>query len=152
MSESPAIFADPPYPPLSFLSLTEAFAAIEPKRVGQKSRASAQESLQTKTLRKWVNALRERYSPLLPGTTAVFFRLFFPEEDVARKYGLQETRLARYISDVYAIPTSPHSRGAALLHWNENDATGCFGKEVGLLLEPTCTVCPPPFSHATPSE
>jgi len=41
-------------------------------------------------LHRWIAKLHNRYAPLQPNTTLTFFRLLFPEEDVGRKYGLQE--------------------------------------------------------------
>lgn len=119
----------------SLVSLVEAFAAIAPTKADKtRFRDKSQESPYVRTLKNWVKKLREVHSPVPPGTTATFFRLFFPEEDVSRKYGLQETRLAGYLSDILAVNTADHARGASLRNWNEESAVGCLGREVHDLL------------------
>ncbi|EKM49924.1 uncharacterized protein PHACADRAFT_178551 [Phanerochaete carnosa HHB-10118-sp] len=122
----------------SFVFLCEAFASVEPKNAtNTKNQKKNQESFCVKTLRNWTKALHERYSPLPDGTAATFFRLFFPEEDVSRKYGMQETRLAGYIADIFGVSTNRDSRGASLRKWGGSDATGCLGREVQSLMEGT---------------
>lgn len=82
-----------------------------------------------RTLNNWITELHSRFSPLPPDTTAVFFRLFFPEEDVQRKYGIQEKKLSDYLRDIL----SPGVRGTTC-EWDrvlqaQPDAT-CFGEKV----------------------
>jgi len=81
-------------------------------------------------LNRWLDALRKHYSPLPPGTTAIFFRLFFPEEDTKRKYGIQEKQLAGYLSEILGVSRKK------LESWDSQDATGCLGNELECLLAP----------------
>lgn len=122
----------------SLVSLVDAFAAVKRKRAGHTNHhGKGQDSLYAKTLNNWVKTVQGQHSQLPGGTVATFFRLFFPEEDVSRKYGLQETRLAGYLSDIYGVSTAKGCRGAYLRAWNADNAVGCLGAEVKKLLEST---------------
>lgn len=122
----------------SFVSLVGAFAAVEPKGVGHtNNNRSLQGSKYAQILEKWVEKLREEHSPLPSTLVATFFRLFFPEEDVSRKYGLQETRLAGYIADILNVSTAQDTRGWSLRSWNTDGTAGCLGTEVENLLAST---------------
>lgn len=56
---------------------------------------------------------------------------------MARRYGLQETRLAGYLAGIYGVSTAEGCRGAALRAWSADRAVGCLGAEVKRLLEGT---------------
>ncbi|OSX64101.1 hypothetical protein POSPLADRAFT_1088234, partial [Postia placenta MAD-698-R-SB12] len=68
-------------------------------------------------------------------TTAIIFRLLFPDHDADRKYGMQEARLAQYLAEIIGVSTSPGGRGNALVNWNGENAIGCLGNEVQDVLE-----------------
>ena len=87
-----------------------------------------------KTFKLWITALRDRYSPLPQDTTAIIFRLLFPEENVQRKYGLQETRLAQHIFKILGISSASEGRGERLKNWKGEDAMGCLGDEVKTIM------------------
>ena len=133
----------------SLVSLVEAFALVEPKKPGHTSRhGEAQDTPYIKTLKNWVRSVREQYAPapVSSGSVATFFRLFFPEEDVSRKYGIQETRLASYLADILGVSTARDCRGVSLRAWNADNAVGCLGAEVKTLLEATApSVCGHPY-------
>lgn len=93
-----------------------------------------------KIIKLWTNHLHGLYSPLPEGTTAAFFRLFFPEEDSGRKYGLQEAKLGQLIADTLGVSTEPHGRGRPLLDWRAEDAIGCLGAEVKKIMQETSDV------------
>lgn len=92
------------------------------------------------TLQNWQAELHRRYAPLLPGTTAIIFRLLFPDHDADRKYGMQEARLAQYLAEIIGVSTSPGGRGNALVNWNGENAVGCLGNEVQDVLEKSTSV------------
>jgi len=85
-------------------------------------------------LNRWLDTLRKHYSPLPLGTTAIFFRLFFPEEDIKRKYEIQEKQLAGYLSEILGVSRKK------LESWDSQDATGCLGNEIECLLAPKFAV------------
>ena len=85
-------------------------------------------------LNRWLDALRKHYSSLPPGTTAIFFRLLFPEEDTKRKYEIQEKRLAGYLSGILGVSRKK------LESWDSEGATGCLGNELQRLLAPKFAV------------
>lgn len=88
---------------------------------------------------QWFNELRQHYKVIPPHTCMVFFRLFFPEEDIGRRYNLKETRLARALAtDVFGLASNSQGIGEAcrLMQWSEysdardNAKQGCLGVEV----------------------
>ncbi|KAI8985616.1 hypothetical protein BD414DRAFT_60158 [Trametes punicea] len=115
-----------------FVELVQAIAAIQPHRSTQTQPRTARylETRVYKTFKRWVTALHERYSPLPAGTVAVVLRSLFPEEDVDRKFGMQETRLAQYIAKILGVSSISHGRGERLRYWNGEHAFGCLGSEV----------------------
>lgn len=62
------------------------------------------------------------------------FRLLFPEEDVSRKYDIQETRMMRLLADCFGIDIKTFET------WSLEEATGCLGQELRIVLERTCSV------------
>ncbi|KAI0332785.1 hypothetical protein GY45DRAFT_1273530 [Cubamyces sp. BRFM 1775] len=125
-----------------FVELVQAIAAIKPHKATEKQPRNSRhsDSPAFKTFKRWIAALRERYSPLPPGTTAVVFRFLFPEEDTRRKYGMQETRLAQHISKILGVSSSTHARGERLRNWKGEDALGCLGNEVETVMATSSTV------------
>jgi DNA ligase 4 len=116
----------------SFVSLLHAISNVKPNKatgIKKSSRNSVRD-----TFTRWVVKLRQTYDPLPEGTGAVLFRLLFPEEDVQRKYDLQETRLAKALADVLCMQGD---RGQQCLRdWNIGDnSTGCLGREVEDVVE-----------------
>lgn len=126
----------------SFVELVQAIAAIKPHKATEKQprKSRYNDSPAFKTFKRWAAALRERYSPLPPGTTAVIFRFLFSEEDTRRKYGMQETRLAQHISKILGVSSSTYARGERLRNWKGEDALGCLGYEVETVMTTSSTV------------
>ncbi|KAL4248499.1 ATP-dependent DNA ligase family protein [Abortiporus biennis] len=118
-----------------FDSLIKAISSIKPNRAGQTKKPEHGSSRIVQTVNNWVAELHRRYSPWPNGTTSTFFRLIFPEEDVARKYGLQETLLARYLAEILNVSTEKEGRGRALKEWNDESSLGCLGVEVEKILK-----------------
>ena len=116
----------------SFVELVDEMAKIRPHKVSERHPRTTRyvETPAFKTFKRWVSALRERYSPLPPDTTAIVFRLLFPEEDVKRKYDLKEPRLAKYLVKILGVSSETHGRGERLKNWKEEDSMGCLGDEV----------------------
>jgi DNA ligase 4 len=65
------------------------------------------------------------------------FKLLFPEDDVARKYDVKETHLARYLCDILGVS---EGRGARLRSWSVPQAAGCLGGEVKKVMEEASAV------------
>ena len=116
-----------------------AIADINPHTATEKRPRNARyvDSPAYKTFKRWVAALRERYSPLPADTTTIVFRLLFPDEDCQRKYGMQETRLAQHITTVLGVSSDTDGRGERLRNWKEEDALGCLGDEVLTVMSAT---------------
>ncbi|KAI0831933.1 hypothetical protein BC628DRAFT_1350625 [Trametes gibbosa] len=122
---------EPEVPFSFFVELVHAIAAIKPRRASEKQPRNTRcvDSPTYKTFKRWAGALHERY--VLPSRgTATIFRLLFPEEDVRRKYGMQETRLAQYLTKILGVSSTSHLRGQRLRKWKGEDASGCLGNEV----------------------
>jgi DNA ligase 4 len=88
---------------------------------------------------QWFTHLRRYYNVISSNTCKIFFRLFFPEEDVRRRYSIKETVLARTLAtDVFGFSKNPRGVGDArrLMEWSEyagavdNARQGCLGVEV----------------------
>ena len=144
LKDSPKTYSPPLHP--SFVELVEAVAKIKPHKASEKQPRGTHhtDSPAYKTFKRWIQALRERYSPLPPDTTAIVFRFLFPEEDIRRKYALQETRLAQYLVKILGV--SSEGRGERLKKWQGEDAIGCLGEEGGSIMSATTqsqasTVC-----------
>lgn len=130
------------YPSASFVELVQAIAAIKPHRAADKQPRSTRwaDTPAYKTFKRWLGALRERYAPLPAGMTTIVFRLLFPEEDVRRKYGLQEIRLAQYLTKILGVSAAAGGRAERLRKWKGEDALGCLGKEVETVMAGRSTV------------
>ncbi|EIW58323.1 uncharacterized protein TRAVEDRAFT_124375 [Trametes versicolor FP-101664 SS1] len=120
-----------------FVELVQAIAAIKPHRAADKQPRSTRwvDTPTYKTFKRWLGALRERYAPLPAGMTTIVFRLLFPEEDVRRKYGLQEIRMAQYLTKILGVSTAAGGRGERLRKWKGEDALGCLGNEVERVMD-----------------
>ena len=85
----------------------------------------------------WVDELRRRFTPLPAGTTHSVFRLLFPEEDVQRKYGMQEKLLCAHLAQCTSVPIEE------LRYWDVEGSSGCLGQELQkALLTRSSTVIP----------
>ncbi|KAF8957438.1 hypothetical protein BDZ97DRAFT_1669960 [Flammula alnicola] len=91
--------------------------------------------------RKWVNALRTKFAPLPPHTTSICFRLLFPEEDIRRKYDIQETRMTQLLADCFGVDLKVFEK------WSLEEASGCLGQELKIVLE---RICPHPDGFISP--
>ncbi|KAF8513409.1 hypothetical protein BU17DRAFT_31851, partial [Hysterangium stoloniferum] len=90
---------------------------------------------------QWLSKLREYYRTTPRGLCKIFFRLFFPEEDVRRRYNIQEPTLAKALTrEVFALPTDSQGAGRALIEWSDYPETrdkaklGCLGAELEIAL------------------
>ncbi|KAI0358264.1 hypothetical protein OH77DRAFT_1449955 [Trametes cingulata] len=141
ISDSPPADDTDGIPFAFFVELVKAIAAIKPHKATQKQPRGTRyvDTPAYKTFTRWVAALRERWSPLPPGITATIFRMLFPEEDIRRKYGMQETRLAQHLSKILGVSSSTDGRGERLRKWKGEDCLGCLGDEVETVMAPSCT-------------
>ncbi|THH19263.1 hypothetical protein EW146_g1886 [Bondarzewia mesenterica] len=83
-----------------------------------------------RVFQRWVDKLRDEYSPLPENSTAVVFRLLFPDEDNGRKYQAQEKTLGGQLAMVFSVSTKAEHRGENLRNWNGEHTFGCLGNEV----------------------
>ncbi|KAJ6621297.1 hypothetical protein B0H10DRAFT_2017849 [Mycena sp. CBHHK59/15] len=142
MSETPGV-------PFSFFTslLREITQHSSPRKAGTRIRRDKHPPSYPalNILKKWIARLRDQFSLLPEGTTAIVFRLLFPEEDIRRKYDMQETRLASALADCFGIS------GNHLRRWRAHDSSGCLGEEVLRILNRTtsdCNDCISPLSIA----
>ncbi|PIL24908.1 hypothetical protein GSI_12795 [Ganoderma sinense ZZ0214-1] len=122
-----------------FVELVHAIADIKPHTATEKQPRNARyiDSPAYKTFKRWVTALRGRYSPLSADTTTTIFHFLFPDEDGRRKYGMQETRLAQHLTKVFSVSSATDARGERLRSWKEEDSLGCLGDEVFTVMSAT---------------
>ncbi|EPQ56356.1 DNA ligase/mRNA capping enzyme, partial [Gloeophyllum trabeum ATCC 11539] len=83
--------------------------------------------------RRWAAQLTNDPRSLPAETTSVIFLLLFPEEDVCRKYDLQETKLAQYLLKIFPSTSTDIKR--RLTNWNVQSSNGCLGNVVKDVLE-----------------
>ncbi|GAA6048228.1 hypothetical protein JCM3770_006492 [Rhodotorula araucariae] len=138
----------PPPPPFSlyanplpfsfFASLVDRIGAIGAKRRGTRV-AEGKAPKEHRLLEAWVNAVRREHDAGLPeGTVVLFFRLFFPEEGVRRRYGLQELTLGEALETVYGAKRGAFrlwNTGVSTVSGGRSASTGCLGAEIARWLE-----------------
>lgn len=96
-----------------------------------------------RVFRKWIEELHRRFSPLPSNATVICFRMLFPEEDIRRRYGIQETKMTKLLADCFGIETKIFQK------WSLEESSGCLGQELKVVLERSCSVnfsslfCPP---------
>ncbi|KAF9473357.1 hypothetical protein BDN70DRAFT_885925 [Pholiota conissans] len=120
-----------------FASLVRNIAAIQPSSNAVRAKraqsvAGALEYPAATVFHRWAAAVRSKFSPLPAGTTAICFRLLFPEEDVRRKYDIQEPRMTKLLADCFGIDSSQFEK------WGLEMASGCLGSELKVVLEKSC--------------
>ncbi|CCM02607.1 uncharacterized protein FIBRA_04710 [Fibroporia radiculosa] len=116
-----------------FVSLIREISSETPRKAGFRATKN-RTSYVIRTFRNWVSELHRQYAPLPVGMTGVLFRLLFPDQDVRRKYGLQETTLSRQLAEVFAVSTRLDGRGHNLIAWKDEATAGCLGMEVQKVL------------------
>ncbi|KAK7679443.1 hypothetical protein QCA50_017497 [Cerrena zonata] len=122
-----------------FVNLLQQIATV-PRKPLKSSTHSADNNKISKIVDVWTKNLHDLYSPLPMGTASAFFRLFFPEEDSGRRYGLQEIKLGEIIAETLGVSTEPQGRGWPLLDWRAESAIGCLGAEVKNIMEETSDI------------
>ncbi|GAA5899280.1 hypothetical protein JCM6882_009303 [Rhodosporidiobolus microsporus] len=130
-------FYDNPLPFSFFASLVDHIAAVAAKKKGV-TRCKDEQSREQKLLQAWVARVKEQHGRELPeGTVVLFFRLFFPEEGVRRRYGLQEKTLADLLETLFKVK----NRGRFSRCWalptpgSVSESSGCLGEEVRRWME-----------------
>ncbi|KAF8817586.1 hypothetical protein BYT27DRAFT_7227272 [Phlegmacium glaucopus] len=83
--------------------------------------------------RKWVEELRKRFSPLPSNTTAICFRMLFPEEDIRRRFDIQETKMTQLLADCFGVEAKVFQK------WSLEESSGCLGQELKVVLERSCS-------------
>ncbi|KAJ7695203.1 hypothetical protein B0H17DRAFT_1056785 [Mycena rosella] len=124
MSTTTSRPASPGVPFSFFVSLLREISHHRPRKAGVRRDKSSASYPALGVLKQWITRLRTQFAPLPEGTTAIVFRLLFPEEDARRKYDMQETRLASALADCFGISAD------ALHQWGSDGSSGCLGEEV----------------------
>ncbi|TFY72020.1 hypothetical protein EVG20_g1000 [Dentipellis fragilis] len=121
----------------SFITLLRRISKVRPRESGSSVRQpSGAPYLVLHIFEDWIVQLQQLYPSISPGTGSAIFRLLFPEEDIQRKYQLQEKLLGRTLCTVF--DKSKESIYAhTLKNWNAEHTLGCLGDEVRRVLE--CT-------------
>ncbi|GAA5824088.1 hypothetical protein JCM11251_001517 [Rhodosporidiobolus azoricus] len=130
-------FYDNALPFSFFASLVDRIAAVSAKKKGN-TRREDDKSREQKLLQAWIERVKEEHGRELPeGTVVLFFRLFFPEEGVRRRYGLQEKTLADSLETLFKVK----NRGRFSRCWSlpadgaTGGTSGCLGEEVRRWME-----------------
>lgn len=121
----------------SFSSLVRAISGIKPK--SRRAQASRSSKLSTDypaldKFKLWVARLHSQFAPLPEGTTAICLRLLFPEDDIARKYDIQEPRMTTLLAKSFGLDMSKFEG------WQHEETSGCLGDELALVLDKSCIV------------
>lgn len=133
----------------SFVSLLHGISTVHPRHKNAPRNSMTPKSLDL--VNQWVSNLRRCYNIIPPHTCKIFFRFFFPEEDVRRRYNLKETTLARSLAtNVFGQAINPQGASSGpcrLMQWAEySDAhdtgkQGCLGIEVEKTVADRYSVC-----------
>lgn len=84
--------------------------------------------------RKWVEELHRRFSPFPSNTTAICFRMLFPEEDIRRRYDIQEVKMTQLLADCFGVEAEVFQK------WSLEESSGCLGQELKVVMEQSCSV------------
>ncbi|BGP16121.1 hypothetical protein JCM10213v2_004115 [Rhodosporidiobolus nylandii] len=127
-----------PIPFSHFASLISHLSACTAKKRGRTAgKKDGEPSRQRKLMQAWVDGLTREHGADLPhGTVVLFFRLFFPDVGVRRRYGFQEKTLADALEALFKV-----RRRGTFAKWAEpslggcSKASGCLGEEVKRWME-----------------
>ncbi|TFK71618.1 DNA ligase/mRNA capping enzyme [Pluteus cervinus] len=78
---------------------------------------------------RWTQEAIRLYPSSCAHATSIIFDLLFPSDDVNRTYGIQETKLARYISRALGVDA------ASLLNWDSEGSSGVLGVETKKIMQ-----------------
>ncbi|KPV75538.1 uncharacterized protein RHOBADRAFT_53505 [Rhodotorula graminis WP1] len=109
------------------------------KKGGARSSTVGKSPKEHRLLAAWIDGVRaeHRDGAVPEGTIVLFFRLFFPDEGIRRRYGLQELTLGEALESVYGAKRGSFSRwnAAASTSAAAGEGSGCMGLEVARWLE-----------------
>jgi len=60
--------------------------------------------------------------------------MLFPEEDIRRRYDIQETKMAQLLADCFGVEAKVFRK------WSLEEASGCLGRELEVVMERSCSV------------
>lgn len=119
--------------------LLDRIARIKPVRAGESASNSGNTTTPIAIFRTWLAHLKNA----TPAQGLILFRLIFPEDDIRRRYGLQEDLLSREIVKALSLPAG--ALGAwkhDVPSWSDEDRligphtpTGCLGLAIQNTLE-----------------
>ncbi|GAA6011978.1 hypothetical protein JCM10207_003447 [Rhodosporidiobolus poonsookiae] len=134
----PMVLYTNPLPFAHFADLVRRFSEIKPRKKGTANR-TGEPSKQRQLLQAWVDSVREQHGVELPeGTVVLFFRLFFPEEGVRRRYGLAEKTLAEALETLFKVKPGRFGCWSLANVNGTTPASGCLGEEVRRWMEKRC--------------
>ncbi|KAI9618950.1 hypothetical protein H4Q26_012207 [Puccinia striiformis f. sp. tritici PST-130] len=131
-----------------FCSYLESIATRKPRKSGTTTRNSTSTSTYDTSnkaasdFQNWVHQFKWNQIPKQTGK--IIFRLLFPDQDIRRKYGLQESRLGSYLGMIFAVSTKSGHRGEPLVKWDsvqedeqgiERGKPGCLGLELQKIIQ-----------------
>ncbi|KAH9462629.1 hypothetical protein MJO28_002604 [Puccinia striiformis f. sp. tritici] len=127
-----------------FCSYLESIATRKPRKSGTTTTTTRYDTSNkaASDFQNWAHQFKWNQIPKQTGK--IIFRLLFPDQDIRRKYGLQETRLGSYLGMIFAVSTKSGHRGEPLVKWDsvqedeqgiERGKPGCLGLELQKIIQ-----------------
>ncbi|GAA5989589.1 hypothetical protein JCM10908_000545 [Rhodotorula pacifica] len=129
----------PPHPFQVFAELVHALGAAKPTHAGRSRTAEQERTL--KTLKTFIEQGKEalqRQDDDVDGLVVLFFRLFFPDEGVRRRYDLREQKLARILARLLGVREDKFDSCLATSATGVVEHFGCLGEQVRVCMEENC--------------
>jgi hypothetical protein len=60
--------------------------------------------------------------------------MLFPDEDIRRRYDIQETKMSQLLADCFGVEAKFFQK------WSLEESSGCLGQELRIVLERSCSV------------
>lgn len=126
--DNPISFSD-------FCRLLTSIRTVKPLRKGQTWRGKCPKELQN--LQAWVSTTRglfEGHAGLPLGTITIFFRLFFPEEGVRRRYDMKEQALSKRLCRYLRLKDTALDGWCRTTLDQRTCSSGCLGRETEMVM------------------
>ncbi|KAA1470337.1 hypothetical protein DENSPDRAFT_797606 [Dentipellis sp. KUC8613] len=119
-----------------FIALLRRISQVRPQEANSIRQPSGASYPALRIFEDWIAQLQQLYPSAPPGMGSVIFRLLFPEEDIQRRYQLQEKLLGRTLC-IVLNKSNESIYGHTLKTWNAEHTLGCLGDAVRRVLQ--CT-------------
>ena len=126
----------------SIVDLLNAIAKVAPKPVSHNRHGEPNQRPARDVFKKWLTHFRSEHPNPPKGTTAIIFKLLFPECDTQRKYNMQEKKLGQVIADALGLHDHEFE------NWHLGGYSGTLGLEVWKAMRKSATVSEPSRSSA----